>query len=130
MGAGRRAILVRGAVMRSARRSPFCSRAGGVDTRGMAPDPRIWGEVWGIAGRVMYDPLAAEPCDVLRDREGFVGRQSIEDQLQGLAASAQHPAQQVHEQRAGQGVSISGAPGGRVPHVLPWTASARMPDSS
>lgn len=29
--------------------------------RGMAPAPRIGGEVWGIAGQVMYDPLAVEP---------------------------------------------------------------------
>ena len=84
MSAGRRAISVSSAVMRSARRSPFCSGAGGADRRGMAPDPRIGGEVWRIAGQVMYEPLAVEPCDVLRDREGLVGGSPSRISCRGL----------------------------------------------
>ena len=121
----------------------------------MAPEQRIGGEVRGIAGQVMQGQRAIEPRNVFLDRERFVGRQPIEDQMQGLAASTQHPAQHVHEQRAGQGARIRGEPEGlvgtdgeaalrlwrgpgtwttgvcaRAPHVVSWTASARTPDSS
>ena len=37
-----------------------------------------------------------------------MGWQSVKDQVQWLAASAQHSAQQVHEQWAGQGTRIRG----------------------
>ena len=100
----------------------------------------------------MHAQLAVEPRDVFLDCERLVGGQSIQDQVQGLATPAQH----VHAQWANQGVRIGGKPeetslalmadaalmlwrwpgtgttGGcaRAPHVLPWTASARKPDSS
>ena len=79
---------------------------------GMAPDQLIGVEVRGIAGQVMHGQLAIEPCDVFLDRESLVGRQSVKDQMQGLATSAHHPAQQIHEQRAGQGARIGGEPEG------------------
>ncbi len=78
----------------------------------VAPDQLIGIEVRGIAGQVMQGQRAIEPCDVFLDRERLVGRQSIKDQMQGLAASAHHPTQQVHEQRAGQGARIGGEPEG------------------
>jgi hypothetical protein len=78
----------------------------------MAPDQLIGVEVWGIAGQVMHRQLAVEPRDVFLDRESLVGWQSIEDQMQGVATSAHHPAQQVHEQQAGQGARIGGEPEG------------------
>lgn len=53
MSAGRRAISVSGAVMRSARRSPFCSGTGGADTRGMAPAVRAsWLVCYFVAHRL------------------------------------------------------------------------------
>ena len=78
----------------------------------MAPDQLIGVEIRGVARQVMHGQLAVEPCDVCLDRERLVGRQSIEDQMQGLAASAHHPAQQVHEQWAGQGARIRSEPEG------------------
>lgn len=50
--------------------------------------------------------LPSSPCDVFLDRESLVGRQSVKDQMQRFATSAHHPAQQLHEQRAGQGAGI------------------------
>jgi len=78
----------------------------------MAPDQLIGVEVRGIAGQIMQGQCAVEPCDVFLDDKRLVGWQSIEDQMQGLAASAHHPAQQIHEQRAGQGARIGGEPEG------------------
>ena len=54
----------------------------------------------------MHGQLASEPRNVFLDRERLVGRQPIEDQMQGLAASTQHPAQHVQKQQAGQGDRI------------------------
>ncbi len=51
---------------------------------GMAPDQLIGVEIRCVAGQVMHGQLAVEPRDVLFDREGLVGRQSVEDQMQGL----------------------------------------------
>ena len=121
----------------------------------MAPDQLIVVEIRGIAGQVMHGHLAITLRHVVLDRERLVDRQSIEDQMQGLAASTHHPAQHVHEQRAGQGARIRGKPEGtfgtdgrgradalalagtwgtgvcaRASYVVPWTASARKPDSS
>ena len=79
---------------------------------GMAPDQLIGVEIRGVAGQVMHGQFAVEPRNVFLDRERLVGRQSIEDQMQGLAASAHHPAQQLHEQRAGQRARIGGEPEG------------------
>lgn len=79
---------------------------------GMAPDQLIGVEIWGIAGQVMHGQFAVEPRGVFLDREGLVGWQSIEDQMQGFAVSAHHPAQQIPEQRAGQCTRIGGEPEG------------------
>jgi len=78
----------------------------------MAPDQLIGVEVRGVAGQVMHGQLAVEPRDVFLDRKSLVGRQSVKDQMQGFATPAHHPAQQVHEQRAGQGARIRGEPEG------------------
>ena len=67
----------------------------------MAPDPLIGVSIRGIAGQIMHGQRAIEPCDLFLDDKRLVGWQSIEDQMQGLAASAHHPAQQIHAQRAG-----------------------------
>lgn len=80
----------------------------------MAPDQLIGIKVRGIAGQVMQGQLAVEPRNVFFDRERLVGWQSVKDQMQGLAASAHHTAQQVHEQRASQGARIGGEPEGTI----------------
>ena len=78
----------------------------------MAPDQLIGIEVWGVAGQVMHGQLAGKLCDVFLNRACLVSWQSIKDEMQGFASSAHHPAQQVHEQRAGQGPRIGGEPEG------------------
>ena len=78
----------------------------------MAPGQLIGVEIRGVAGQVMHGQRAVELRHVVLDRARLVGRQSVQHQMQGLAASAQHPAQQRHEQRADQGPCIGGEPEG------------------
>jgi hypothetical protein len=61
----------------------------------MVPDQLVGIEIRGIAWQLLQGQLAVEPCDVFLDRERLVGRQSVQNQMQGLAASAHHPTQQV-----------------------------------
>jgi len=78
----------------------------------VAPYQLIGVEVRGIAGQVMQGQLAVESRNVFLDRERLVGGQPIKDQMQRGTTPTQHPAQQVHEQRAGQGAPIGGEPEG------------------
>ena len=78
----------------------------------MAPDQLIGVAVRGIAGQVMQGQLAVESRNVFLDPERLVGGQPIKDQMQRGTTPTQHPAQQVHEQRAGQGARIGGEPEG------------------
>ena len=98
--------------MRSASCSPFCNGWRALPVRLAWLQTNFGVEIRGVAGQVMHGQFAVEPRNVFLDRERLVGRQSIEDQMQGLAASAHHPAQQLHEQRAGQRARIGGEPEG------------------
>ncbi len=92
----------------------------------VAPYQLIGVEVRGIAGQVMQGQLAVESRNVFLDRERLVGGQPIKDQMQRGTTPTQHPAQQVHEQRAGQGARIGGEPEGAplAPRLVrPWRAS-------
>ena len=86
--------------------------AGVAGALGVTPDQFVGVEVGGIAGQAMQRQFAVEPGDVLLDRVGLVRRQSIQDQMQGFAASAQHPAQQIDEEHGGQCARIGGKPEG------------------
>jgi len=77
---------------------------------GIAPNQLIRVEIRGVAWQVMHGQLAVELCHVVLDREGLVGGQSIEEQMQGFGTSAHHPAQQVHEHRARQCARIRAEP--------------------
>jgi len=105
MSAGHRAISVSCAVIRVASRSPFCKGWRALLVCLAWLQTKLIGvEIWSVARQVVHSQLAVQFRCVFLDRESLVGRKSLDDQKQEFPISAQHPAQQIHEQRAGQGV--------------------------
>jgi hypothetical protein len=74
----------------------------------MAPEQLIGVEIPGVAWQILHGQLAVESHNLILNRESLVDWQSVEDQMQEFEISAQHPAQHIHEQRAGQCVRIGG----------------------